>query len=883
MSKILLFVSGNFSLGGLETHLVTYFKSLKQRGYRLYFLTSIAKDIYIPTELNLYVDKIFDIGVTDYSSTSILKFYSKTKDIIEHYKIDVVHLHPFISMHGGFLAASEKNIPTVITLHGKISLFSSEDTSGFFLENVVLPNSLVFCVNEALYKEIKEIYGYQNLYYLANPIDNDLFKQKNKNISEQRYILIVSRLDVDKFDGLKHALSVLSEEADSLNFHIKVVGEGNKKTELNKLFSKKQCEFLGYKSSKEVAYLMHGALAVGGMGRVVLESLFVHTPTFLIGYDKIKGFVDENIFEKAKITNFNGNNIDNMEENKFKKELYEITTNRHLKKFTNMYEKAAKEYSSNHIIEQYMKIVEKYTDSFKTKGTYKDYTKKTSLLYMDFLIINSKLEKTESALNKSQTEIENLKKEKNELIKSFNEEKNALIKSFNEEKEQLRSHLTYAQERLNDIYNSNFWKVASSYYAIRDNVPPFKIAYKIFKSAKNKGITSIGKQAIGKVEKKYERLIDKRKHSKELLYILRKYRDRIVVIFPPIMDWNIPLFQRPQHLAKNLAKHGILYFYCTNNIQYDDINGFKKISNGCYLTNRFDLIDNIKNRKKYYDLLSGDLSTDWGFIKDRLDRKDGIIYQYIDKIHHNISGVEIPKKVLQKHFNILKDERCIVISSATNLQEEVEKYRHTNYKLVTNGVEIEHFSAFINYNEYPDIIKKIVDKNKPIIGYFGAFASWFDYKLIEKLAKQNTNFEILLLGWDYDGSIKNSGLDALNNVSILGPIPYKQLPYYASCFSVATIPFLVNDITKSTSPIKLFEYMAMRKPIVTTDMPECRKYRSVLVSKNHKDFMNKIYEALNLVNDSHYLDTLHKEANKNSWEAKAKEIAELILLNKDNA
>jgi glycosyltransferase involved in cell wall biosynthesis len=87
---------------------------------------------------------------------------------------------------------------------------------------------------------------------------------------------------------------------------------------------------------------------------------------------------------------------------------------------------------------------------------------------------------------------------------------------------------------------------------------------------------------------------------------------------------------------------------------------------------------------------------------------------------------------------------------------------------------------------------------------------------------------------------------------------------------------VINDITESTSPIKLFEYMAMGKPIVTTNMPECRKYQSVLIGKNHEEFIKKIDEALSLRDDREYKNILKKEAKANSWESKAKVIAEML-------
>jgi len=402
---------------------------------------------------------------------------------------------------------------------------------------------------------------------------------------------------------------------------------------------------------------------------------------------------------------------------------------------------------------------------------------------------------------------------------------------------------------------------------------------KVYAKVRQKGLKNVLYYGLKQLVNKIDKIHSLTKHQDELTRILETYPNQSIMILPPLVDWNIPLFQRPQHLARNIAKQDILYFFCTPNGLYDNIDGFEEVSAGCYITNRFDLVDQIESRNKVYDLSSTDNGTDWSFVRTRLDRGDQIIYQYIDEISEEISGHEIPKSLFEKHFNILKDERCIVIPSATKLEEDVKEHRTKNYKLVTNGVEIEHFSQLITKEEYPTLVNDLLKKNKPIIGYFGAFANWFDYALVIKLATERPNLEILLLGVDYDGSIKKYNLEAYDNITIAGPIDYKELPKYAAAFSVSTIPFLINDITESTSPIKLFEYMAMGKPIVTTDMPECRKYDSVFIGKTHEAFIDKIDEALELQNDKNYIKLLKKEALENSWEAKAEDIAGMIEQN----
>jgi glycosyltransferase involved in cell wall biosynthesis len=476
-----------------------------------------------------------------------------------------------------------------------------------------------------------------------------------------------------------------------------------------------------------------------------------------------------------------------------------------------------------------------------------------------------------NSLSLSSIGVESAVKVKDKKIKYIEEQllqNRALVNAKEEE-------LIEKIKELNSIYSSDTWKLISTYYKLREK-PFIKPFVKVVKSLVKYGFFNTVKKAQNRSFNKIIKLKNRKKHEDTLRYILQKHSDKTIIILPELVDWNIPLFQRPQHLAKNLAKEGFIYFYCTNNTQYDNVGGFKEVLSGCYLTNCFDLVDNIKNRKKYYDLSSTDNNTDWSFAKSRVEKGDGVFYQYIDEISDNISGHKVPEQTWEKHNNILKDERFIVIPSATKLENDVKKHRSKNYKLVTNGVEIEHFSKDIEYDEYPKEIKKIVDKKKPIIGYFGAFASWFDYELVKKLAKEREDLEIVLLGVDYDGSIKKAGFEKFENITILGPIEYQKLPNYAACFDVSTIPFVINDITESTSPIKLFEYMAMGKPIVTTDMPECRKYESVLIGKNHEEFIQKIDEALSLVDDKEYKKILKKEANENSWESKAKDIASML-------
>ena len=365
--------------------------------------------------------------------------------------------------------------------------------------------------------------------------------------------------------------------------------------------------------------------------------------------------------------------------------------------------------------------------------------------------------------------------------------------------------------------------------------------------------------------------------------ILKKEKFKAIVIFDSRVGWNIPLFQRSQHMANELTDDGYLYFYRTSE-QFDPhIKTVEKLKDRLYLVNManfalqnamFDLLKEYKGHK-FLSLYSTDVYLDEQYIKEKyIDNGFKIIYEYIDELSDEISG-HLPDFVYDRHKNIIEDKSNIAVGSADKLIEEIEEIRgKANIAMITNGVQYDHWQY--RSDEVPEKLKDIVSKGNPIIGYFGALAKWFDYELLKKVAKERPNYEIVLIGFLYDNSFKDSKIDELENVHYLGIVDYKELNQYSQYFRISTIPFLLNDITESTSPVKLFEYIAMGHPIVTTDMRECRKYKSVLIGKSHEDFIEKLDFALTLDKKDEYYNYLKEEALANTWREKAAILDRLI-------
>jgi glycosyltransferase involved in cell wall biosynthesis len=300
-----------------------------------------------------------------------------------------------------------------------------------------------------------------------------------------------------------------------------------------------------------------------------------------------------------------------------------------------------------------------------------------------------------------------------------------------------------------------------------------------------------------------------------------------------------------------------------------------EIRDHLHLINEFDLLRKIGGNDITYVIYSTDTKTSYADLEEAIKEGKKVLYEYIDEIHEAITG-DVPKSVIERHKRILGNEAFFVVATTDKLYQEVSRFRTKRYALVTNGVDIDHFRKEMSVNNVPKEIVPIVNKRKPIIGYYGSLSNGLDHELVMKLCQKRPDYEILLIGYRYEKSLARYDFRQYSNLSIIGPVDYRRLPEYACWFDVATIPFKLNEITESTSPMKLFEYMAMGHPIVTTDMPECRKYKSVLIGEDHEDFIRKVEKALTLKQDKDYGKLLKKEAMENSWESKVRLITELL-------
>jgi glycosyltransferase involved in cell wall biosynthesis len=126
-------------------------------------------------------------------------------------------------------------------------------------------------------------------------------------------------------------------------------------------------------------------------------------------------------------------------------------------------------------------------------------------------------------------------------------------------------------------------------------------------------------------------------------------------------------------------------------------------------------------------------------------------------------------------------------------------------------------------------------------------------------------------------SIDCSRLLTKSNVRMLGYKPYTQIPHYGKCFDVAVMPWRQNDWIEACNPIKLKEYLALGKPIVSTPFKELERYDGLVYpASKPEEFVRCIHQALR-ENDAQRIEARRNKVKTATWRHKAKLLSEMFF------
>lgn len=219
----------------------------------------------------------------------------------------------------------------------------------------------------------------------------------------------------------------------------------------------------------------------------------------------------------------------------------------------------------------------------------------------------------------------------------------------------------------------------------------------------------------------------------------------------------------------------------------------------------------------------------------------------------------------------------VVFCTSETLYEERKHFNPENTYLVHNVGDAEHFKTAMD--PAVEVPQDLAEIDGPIIGFVGAVS---DYKLnIEWVcetadARQDWSFVIIGPVGVGDPNTDVAALRKRPNIHLLGHRDYQDLPAYLKGFDVATIPYRINEYTRSVFPIKFFEYLATGKPVVISNLPSLSEfYDTVGVATNSGEFIEWCEAALEDEDDQARQERIAL-AEKHSWPERVRKMLDRV-------
>ena len=248
-----------------------------------------------------------------------------------------------------------------------------------------------------------------------------------------------------------------------------------------------------------------------------------------------------------------------------------------------------------------------------------------------------------------------------------------------------------------------------------------------------------------------------------------------------------------------------------------------------------------------------------------------VVYDCIDDV-----AVHVPRPELgalyRKWENELVQRAAGAVVTAEPLVMSLQSRRpDLPIAVIRNGVDVERFQAVANAVARP---ADLPAGRRPIVGFVGALYNWIDWKLIAEVAAALPELDFVFVG-PHDRRGAPQTLAGLPNVHFIGPRPYAQVPAYVQAFDACWVPFDQSAVARAANPVKIYEYLSLGKPVVTTPVADTASFgEHVQVGRDTPEIAALLRAAVGETGD--HAAARVRFAQDNSWEVRAAEYVRFV-------
>ena len=294
------------------------------------------------------------------------------------------------------------------------------------------------------------------------------------------------------------------------------------------------------------------------------------------------------------------------------------------------------------------------------------------------------------------------------------------------------------------------------------------------------------------------------------------------------------------------------------------------------------------NLKKYLNRIVGLSGDKKPVLYSRYGKNSGRLAELLVENGKCSVFIEVHEGVTPRELNYLKQlSGIVVISNALKLHLIDSGISENNIVVAQSSADLD---TYINNAKSKNELREMLSlpKDKSIVLYSGHL-----YKdrgiegLIESVSYLDEDIKLVIVGGlEQDinrvkGIVSNKGLNS--QVILVGKKPASSIPHYQMSADVLVMPYSTKwELQEWSSPMKMFEYMASKTPIVASDFPTVREMldegNSVPVKP---DDPQQLAEGIKrCLNEKSFSASISEKAFEDvkqfTWKNRAKKILEFI-------
>lgn len=235
----------------------------------------------------------------------------------------------------------------------------------------------------------------------------------------------------------------------------------------------------------------------------------------------------------------------------------------------------------------------------------------------------------------------------------------------------------------------------------------------------------------------------------------------------------------------------------------------------------------------------------------------GVVYQRTDRFEafHGVNPARI------KGFDVLLKDRADLTLFCSSWLMGQERAECRSAEFIDHGCDYDAFASAGRSQK--DACEDMQTIGRPRVGFIGGIdAHTFDPDLFVRTAEALPDAEFVLVG---GCSLPDEWVN-LPNVHLLGRRQYEEVPGYMAACDVLIMPWNRNDWIQACNPVKLKEYLAIGRPIVSTPFPELERFAGLVsVADTPEGFSAAISRALA---DEHDPEPGRRRVEAETWSAK---------------